>query len=73
MGRCVEEATAGYGIQEDVFRVDELPSELYKEEEIEKELTKQNQQPAKTGTKTTTKSKWHPCPRKSVLGISNLK
>jgi hypothetical protein len=26
-----------------------------KEEEIEKELTKQNQQPAKTGTKTTTK------------------
>jgi hypothetical protein len=31
------------------------PVNYDEEEEIEKELTKQNQQPAKTGTKTTTK------------------
>ncbi len=48
------------------------PVNYDKEEEIEKNLTKQNQQPAKMGTKTTP-SKWHPCPCRSVLGISNLK
>jgi hypothetical protein len=66
VGRPVDKAIAGYGIQEDAFQVDEFPVNYDEEEEIEKEMTKQNQQGTKTGTKTTNKQVTSMSPQKCV-------